>query len=57
MADMSIERKAELFENVISYTAEWDDETAINFFDSLGMTTEEMMEIADEYYADMLLDD
>lgn len=57
MADMSIERKAELFENVIDYTAEWDDETAINFFDSLGMTTEEMKEIADGYYADMLSDE
>lgn len=54
MANMSIERKAELFENVIDYTAKQDDETAINFFGSLGMTTEEMIENADGYYADML---
>lgn len=48
---MNIERKAELFENVINYIAEWDDETAKTFLYSIGMKKKEIELIADGYYS------
>ena len=53
---MNEKRKSQLFDNVINYIAEWDNETATRFLISIGVTKEEIKKIADGYYVEKFKD-